>query len=387
MFFPMCGLKHRRPVLATSPRLLSRRASHDALERVDATWRETPARNGCSIAYEEIVARLRAPGIAARRLARIVEPRPSRFIDIARALLRYAPSLGDSLQTQAPKHAFYLNAANFPLDWRPHVAWLDRRLDIRPIFFIHDLLPLERPDWFWPSEPARHARRLDLLARRGAAAVVAGASVEQSLRVGDLPVLRMGLPVDEIFTEPAPPDSRLAGIQFFVACGTIEPRKNHLLLLSIWRDLVDKLGAGAPKLVIVGKRGWNSAGVIAALEQEAARGHVIEVAGLPTRDYRILLDHCCALLAPSFAEGFGLPVAEALAAGTPVIAADILPFREQGGDHVTYLDPQSPQAWRDAIRARAATGPRSGPSLAGRAGTVTLKAGYFQAFDDFLQRL
>jgi hypothetical protein len=106
----------------TSPRLLSRRASHDALERVAATWRETPARNGCSIDYEEIVARLRAPGIAARRLARIVEPRPSRFIDIARALLRYAPSLGDSLQTQAPKHAFYLNAANFPLDWRPHVA-------------------------------------------------------------------------------------------------------------------------------------------------------------------------------------------------------------------------------------------------------------------------
>lgn len=157
--------------------------------------------------------------------------------------------------------------------------------------------------------------------------------------------------------------------------------------MSVWRDLVAELGASAPKLVIVGKRGWNSAEIVAALEQEAARGHVIEVAGLPTRDYRVLLDHCSALLAPSFAEGFGLPVAEALAVGAPVIAADIAPFREQGGDRLTYRDPQSSQEWREAICACAASGPRSQSSSAGRAKAATSQVDYLKAFDEFLQRL
>jgi glycosyltransferase involved in cell wall biosynthesis len=84
-----------------------------------------------------------------------------------------------------------------------------------------------------------------------------------------------------------------------------------LLLLRVWRELVKKHGRDAPKLVIVGKRGWNNAAIVESLQDEALRGHVIEVAGLPTPDYKRLLDHCRALLAPSFAEGFGLPVAEA----------------------------------------------------------------------------
>jgi hypothetical protein len=112
----------------TGPRLLSKEIAREAA--VARAWSETSAGNGRSRAYEELVARLGASGNAASGRARIVEPRALRLADVARAFLHYAPSLGAPPRTGAPKHAFYLNAANFPLDWRRHVAWLDQRLDM-----------------------------------------------------------------------------------------------------------------------------------------------------------------------------------------------------------------------------------------------------------------
>ena len=83
------------------------------------------------------------------------------------------------------------------------------------------------------------------------------------------------------------------------------------------------------------------------------RGSIIEVSGLSTPALKRLLDGAIALLMPSFAEGFGLPVAEALAAGVPVIASDILAFREIAGSAAELLDPLDGPAWLKRIRARA----------------------------------
>ena len=380
----------------TGPRLLSHETSRGATDRVAAAWSEDSAVDNSSLAYEKVVARLLAKPEALLRANRIVQPRPKRLLNVAQAVLRYGSDFGLAPRTTARRGAFYLNAANFPLDWKRHVAWLDQRSDIRPIFFVHDLLPLERPEWFWSSEPPRHARRLDLLARRGEGAVVASTIVEQGLRRllersgrKNLTIFRKGLPVSAIFSESARPDPRLAGVPFFVTCGTIEPRKNHLLLLAVWRELVAKRGAEAPKLVIVGNRGWNSENIVAAIEEGTLRGHVIEVAGLQTRDCKRLLDNCRALLAPSFAEGFGLPLAEALAAGTPAMASDIPSFREQGGERLTYLDPLSEHDWRTAILDLAASRREArldSIAMDDRLAASSEKA-YLTALDDFLRSL
>ena len=379
----------------TGPRVLSHKAALAAIERASAAWREDMAASEGSPAYEAVVARLVGPAVGAEVGRRIVAPRPRRPLHVARTILRHLPPGARSPRRAAPRGALYLNATHFPLEWKRHVAWLDERSDVRPVFWIHDLLAVERPEWFWGREPALHAQRLDLLARRGAGAAVASLSVEESLRDHlarrgrpDLPIVRIAPPVAPIFATPRHEDHRLAGSDFFIVCGTIEPRKNHLLLLRVWRQLVARFGRDAPKLLVIGKRGWNNGEIVSVLEDAALRGHVIEVAGLSTPDYKRLLDHCRALLAPSLAEGFGLPVAEALRAGAPVLASDIAPFREQQGRDISYLDPLSEADWREAIIAKAFDlGPPRSSESAAPMGASMWGSAFFAAFDAFLCNL
>jgi glycosyltransferase involved in cell wall biosynthesis len=137
---------------------------------------------------------------------------------------------------------------------------------------------------------------------------------------------------------------------YFVALGTIEPRKNHLLLLNLWRQFAATLGAAAPRLVVVGRRGWENENVLDMLERcSAIDGLVRETGALPDREVATLLRGARALLFPSFAEGFGLPLAEALALGVPAIASDLVALREVGGNVPDYLDPLDGPAWRAGI--------------------------------------
>jgi glycosyltransferase involved in cell wall biosynthesis len=78
---------------------------------------------------------------------------------------------------------------------------------------------------------------------------------------------------------------------------------------------------------------------------------VIEVSGLPTPSVKRLLLESRALLMPSFAEGYGLPIVEALSAGVPVIASDIPVFREIGHGRLMTIDPTDGPRWRAAINA------------------------------------
>ena len=138
-------------------------------------------------------------------------------------------------------------------------------------------------------------------------------------------------------------------VPYFVICGTIEPRKNHLLLLDIWRQFASELKI-IPKLIVVGQRGWKNDAVFDMLENAPElAGHVLEVSDLPTSDLASIVAGARALLMPSFDEGFGLPVVEALANGTPVIASDIPVFREVSAGCARFCDPADQPAWKAAI--------------------------------------
>jgi glycosyltransferase involved in cell wall biosynthesis len=133
--------------------------------------------------------------------------------------------------------------------------------------------------------------------------------------------------------------------------GTIEARKNHMLLLEIWRKLVRELGGSTPMLVIVGQRGWQAGPVLAILDNLAElEGHVVEMSSCDDEEMATLIAGARAVLMPSFVEGFGLPVVEALQNSTPVLASDLPVYRELALDIPTYLDPGDQDSWLKAIK-------------------------------------
>jgi glycosyltransferase involved in cell wall biosynthesis len=158
----------------------------------------------------------------------------------------------------------------------------------------------------------------------------------------------------------------------------------------VWRELVARDGATAPKLVLIGSRGWENENAVDLLQRcPSISNHVIEAAGLSTPCLKRLLDGARALLMPTFAEGYGLPVAEALAANVPVIAADIAVFRETGGGRIIAISPIDGEGWLEAVRAlaRCSRPERQTFGAASESHEAIAGANYFAKVSGFLETL
>jgi glycosyltransferase involved in cell wall biosynthesis len=274
---------------------------------------------------------------------------------VKRDVLRSLPTR----DLEIPDGAIYLNIAQHALETGVYFSWLSRRPDLQRVFFIHDLLPLQHPE-FWPADHLQlFRRRIACVAEHASAIITTSRSVETALREE---MTRLGRADISIFAShfPSPlalsgvivePDATLANANYFVAVNTIEPRKNHLLLIDVWRELA-RAGASAPKLVLIGKRGWKFDEITRSIEKDAGlRSLIIEAAGLSDAGLQTLLTGAKALLAPSFAEGYGLPIVEALTLRTPVIASDIPVFREVSQQRAIFRDPNDVLGWLEAISA------------------------------------
>jgi glycosyltransferase involved in cell wall biosynthesis len=265
--------------------------------------------------------------------------------------------VGAAPGTACPHGAAYLNVSQFPL-WVPqYFRWLRDRPDIRPVFLIHDLLPLIYPEFFPPPEQARFEGRLSVLADIAAGVIVTSESSRDALlerlpRIpGRPPPATLVAPLPTFSAVLAPADPALTALPYFLVVGTVEPRKNHLLLLNVWRQIAAELGDATPRLVIVGARGWDAENVTDLLERcPALQRRVLWAEGLTTPGLNRLLASARGLLMPSFAEGFGLPVAEALALGVTTIASDIPAFRALSDPRLQLVDPLDGLGWFRAIR-------------------------------------
>jgi len=219
---------------------------------------------------------------------------------------------------------------------------------------VHDLIPATHPEYARPGVAMQHLRRLDTVAALADGIIVNSAATlavlePHLLRAGGPPPVAVA-PLGITPRRPAAPGAVRPQDPYFLCIGTIEPRKNHLLLLHLWRDFAAKWGPAAPRLVLVGRRGWENENVVDLLERCALlRGLVTEAGPLPDPEVAGLLAGSRALLFPSFAEGYGLPLAEALAAGAPAICSDLPALREVGGEVPEYLDPLDGAAWRRLI--------------------------------------
>lgn len=128
---------------------------------------------------------------------------------------------------------------------------------------------------------------------------------------------------------------------YILCVGTIEPRKNLVGLLAAFQYF--KHDTAAPhKLVLVGKLGWKTEEFLAALETHPFREQIVHLGYVDTDQLRALYEHATCLVYPSYYEGFGLPVAEAMYLGTPVVISNSSSLPEVGGDAALYFDPKNP---------------------------------------------
>jgi glycosyltransferase involved in cell wall biosynthesis len=249
---------------------------------------------------------------------------------------------------------YYLQASPHHLHRPEQVRAKLRAEQARFLCLVHDLIPIEFPEYARPNGAAIHRRRINTMADCAAGLIANSRATADSmarfLDVGHpVPIRVAHLGCDPLpgGGDAPPPIPH----PYFVMLGTIEPRKNHLLLLNLWRHMIETLGPErTPHLAIVGRRGWENENIIDMLDRcDAIRGHVHELAGLSDQSVSALLRHARALLLPSFAEGFGMPVTEALLGGTPVICSDLPALREAGGDIPDFIDPLDGRSWLAAI--------------------------------------
>lgn len=147
-------------------------------------------------------------------------------------------------------------------------------------------------------------------------------------------------------TEEAPLPDGLTPEKYVLMVGTVEPRKNHALLL----DAVKPLSERGVKVVFAGRIGWNMDAFAEKMKSHPQAGKdFFFIEGPSDAVIRSLYAHALAVVFPTKNEGFGLPVIEAYQHGTPVLASDIPVLREVGGDLADYFDNTSVDSLVQAV--------------------------------------
>lgn len=254
---------------------------------------------------------------------------------------------------QGGSGAVFLNTGHTGLHEDAYVSLL-RKMAVRPVFVVHDLIPITHPEYCRTGESERHSRRMQHVLALGHGVVAnSQATLDDLSRFA----ARLQLPMPPAVVgmlAPGPAhcvaSTRPVPEPYFVVLGTIEPRKNHILLLHVWRRLVEQYGEHAPRLVVIGQRGWECENVVDLLERCAEiKNFVREVADCSDDSLVNYLHHAQALLFPSFVEGYGMPLVEALALGVPVIASNLPVFHEIAADVPEYIDPLDGLRWAERI--------------------------------------
>ena len=229
----------------------------------------------------------------------------------------------------------------------------------RRVVTIHDLAYVHYPEAAQPgistylsTEVPRALRAADHIIAVSEA-TARDLADQFSLAPGRISVIYPG--VDSAFTAPVD-DTTVEELRrsyhlaqpFILAVGTIEPRKNYERLITAFAEATH-LPDGPPLLVFAGRRGWLYDDVLQAASRADVDGRVRFLGYVPDHQLPALYHAAAALAMPSLYEGFGLPIIEAMASGTPVICGTAGALPEVADDAAILVDPLDVEGLRDAL--------------------------------------
>lgn len=259
----------------------------------------------------------------------------------ARCLRKNLPHM---LHCALPPRTHYLNVGHSNLT--SQVIAAVRNISNAHIgVMIHDTIPLDFPQYQRPETMDRFRGFLSRATQNADVLICVSENTRQAIsrHISVFPhciVAHLG--IDPLHPGLAPTGPWNA--PYFISIGTIEPRKNHALLLDIWPEIPDA------HLIICGNRGWGNHNVFATLDEKPERIH--EVGNLGDEEMLGLLKGSLGLLFPSHAEGFGLPPVEAAALGVTVLSNDLAVLREILNDIPVYLPVLDRYKWITEIKRR-----------------------------------
>ncbi len=247
----------------------------------------------------------------------------------------------------------YLNVSHTDFDLPKHFDWTARS-GVRSIYLIHDLIPIRHPQFSRPHAVQRHQGRVRRALKHGGQIVTSSRAVADDLEAFaqseglEMPPVLVAPIAGETFTPPS--NATKPSPAYFLCAGTIEPRKNHQLLCDVWHILESRMGAKTPQLIIAGQTGPLTGDILASFMLSPKVAPFVDLSTTCSdSELAGLMHDAAALLMPSLAEGYGLPIVEALNLGTPVIASDSAIFREIGQGLPQFIAPDDAAAWATAI--------------------------------------
>lgn len=225
---------------------------------------------------------------------------------------------------------------------------------------ICDALVVKRPDWINAGPGAFRSSLLKTATRYAdhviaiSAAMIPELVEHLGIPESSISVVHMG--VGRRWFERIP-EQRMHDVlakyrlsaPYFLSVGTLQPRKNVDTILNAYQSLPEDLRSRYP-LVIAGQAGWGSARLVHRLRvlQKTAACHWLDY--VPSDDLTALYQGAAAFVFPSLAEGFGIPILEAFAAGVPVVTSNISSLPEVAGDAALLIEPRSVDALRSAMQ-------------------------------------
>lgn len=274
------------------------------------------------------------------------------FAALDRARIGAATRAGAPALQMSAGDILFLADSSWSVDWDTVRA--QRARGVRVVALMFDMIPVTHPQFFPPQIRSTFEpwfRRA--LADADALVCISDFTRQQVLAhcrsanqaaprcevvhlgydvVGESTTAVAHLQLHAILEDPEP---------LFLCVGTLEPRKNHAVVI----DAFDRLWAqgSAARLLLVGRNGWLSEDLVARIRQHPRLGRrLFWLDDVGDADLDHAYRRAQAVIAPSLVEGFGLPIVEGLAKGRPVLASDIPVFREIVGRHARFFDPHDP---------------------------------------------